>query len=402
MRNLVARHNPWWKGEKDYHFAKWEGMRIKWVPNWIKDISLKSFSLNFVIGPRQVGKTTGLKLMVNDLLKNVEAERIFYFNCDLSPDAYSLRKVMDAYLEFRRSLDHGSSFIFLDEVTGVKGWWRVVKGYVDLGAFKDDVLTITGSSSLKLRGDVEFFPGRRGMGKEITVYPLSFREFLEVHGVKVKTTGDANKDAKKAAVQEEEIKRAFGDYLKKGGFPLSINGDPRAEEDFIRAFEGEILRLGRSVSLSREVLSSIFKKAPSPLGYTTISKDTSGYSYKTVAEYLELLKSLLILDLARCKEREKILHRKEKKVFFIDPFMARSLSLWSGQEFLKGALYEWVVQSHLSRKFGEVFYFRNSYEIDCMAADLKIEVKAGKPHRKYPKSVEVLDEDTLPIFLAVI
>lgn len=402
MKNLVVRHNPWWKGEEDYHLMKWKEMKIRWVPNWIKNIQLKPFSLNFIIGPRQIGKTTGLKLLVDNLLKKVEVERIFYFNCDFSPDVYSLRKAIDSYLEFRESLGYSSSFIFLDEVTGVRGWWRVVKGYVDLGVFKDDVLTITGSSSLKLRGDVELFPGRRGMGREITVYPLSFREFLDVHGVKIKTSGDINKDAKKAAVYEEEIRRAFKAYLKKGGFPLPINEDPRGEEDFIKALEGELLRLGRSVSLAREIFSSIFKKAPSPLGYTTISKDTSGYSYKTVAEYLEVLKNLLVLDLANYKDGKKILHRKEKKVFFIDPFIARALSVWSGQEFLESALYEWVVQSHLLRKFGEVSYYRNSYEIDCMGADLKIEVKAGKPHRKYPKSVRILDEDTLPLFLAVV
>lgn len=402
MKNLMVRHNAWWKGEEDYHLAKWKGMKIRWVPKWIESIPLEPFSLNFIIGARQVGKTTGLKLLINKLLEKVDAERIFYFNCDFSPDAYSLRKVVDGYLEFRKSFGHGSSFIFLDEVTGVKGWWRVVKGYVDLGIFKDDVLTVTGSSSLKLRGDVELFPGRRGMGREITVHPLSFREFLEVHGMKVKTTGDMHRDTKKAALHEEEIKPVFEKYLEKGGFPLSINDDPRAAEDFIRAFEGEILRAGRSVSLTREIFSSVFKKAPSPLSYTTISKDTSGYSYKTVAEYLELLKNLLVLDLAICKEGKKIFHRKEKKIFFTDPFIAWALSSWSGQDFLRGALYEWVVQAHLLRKFGEVFYCRNSYEIDCVADGLKIEVKAGKPHRKYPKSVEVWDEDTLPLFLAVI
>lgn len=32
---------------------------------------------------------------------------------------------------------------------------------------------------------------------------------------------------------------------------------------------------------------------------------------------------------------------------------------------------------------------------------LKIEVKAGKPHRKYPKMVFILDKDNLPFWLAV-
>ena len=36
------------------------------------------------------------------------------------------------------------------------------------------------------------------------------------------------------------------------------------------------------------------------------------------------------------------------------------------------ALYEWIVQSHLKRRFGGVYYYRNSYEIDVIAGNLKI------------------------------
>jgi predicted AAA+ superfamily ATPase len=60
------------------------------------------------------------------------------------------------------------------------------------------------------------------------------------------------------------------------------------------------------------------------------------------------------------------------------------------------------VQSHLKRKFGEVFYYRNSYEIDVIAGNLKIEIKSKRAHRNYPKDVIILDENNLPLFLAVI
>ncbi|MGC8948397.1 MAG: ATP-binding protein, partial [Thermoprotei archaeon] len=50
-------------------------------------------------------------------------------------------------------------------------------------------------------------------------------------------------------------------------------------------------------------------------------------------------------------------------------------------------------------RFGEVYYFRNSLEIDIISGDLRVEIKAGKPHRKYPKGVIVLSEEDIPIFL---
>jgi predicted AAA+ superfamily ATPase len=398
---LLLKHNPWWKGEEDHHLSRWKGMKIRWVPSWIEEISLKPFSLNFVIGPRQVGKTTGLKILISKLLESRDPKEVVYFNCDFAPDFHALKKVLDRFLELRKSWGVSSSLVFLDEVTSTRGWWRLIKGYIDLGIFENDILTVTGSSSLRLRGEVELFPGRRGEGKEIVVYPLSFREFLRVQGIGVKVTGDLKRDMANASIKEEEILRAFQTYLRTGGFPASINEVPTATEDFLGAIEGEILRLGRSVSLVREILASIFQKAPSPLSYSTIASDTSGYSYKTVAEYLEVLKGLMILDIASFRENGRVLQRKEKKIFFLDPFIARTLSVWSGQEFLESALYEWVVQSHLLRKFGEVYYYRNSYEVDCIAGELKVEVKKGKPHRRYPKQVLVLEEN-LPMFLAVL
>jgi hypothetical protein len=39
--------------------------------------------------------------------------------------------------------------------------------------------------------------------------------------------------------------------------------------------------------------------------------------------------------------------------------------------------------------------------VDCIAGELKVEVKKGKPHRRYPKQVLVLEEN-LPTFLAVL
>jgi len=60
------------------------------------------------------------------------------------------------------------------------------------------------------------------------------------------------------------------------------------------------------------------------------------------------------------------------------------------------------VQEHLFRKFGEIYYFKNSYEIDCIAGKLKVEVKAGKPHRRYSRGVRVLEERDIPRFLVEI
>ncbi|MEM1546255.1 MAG: ATP-binding protein [Candidatus Methanomethylicia archaeon] len=400
MKELLFKQNPWWEGKKDYHVEKWESMKIRWIPKWIKNISLKPYSLNFIVGPRQTGKTTGVKLLIRKLLKEFRAESIFYFDCTLLADMESLRRVLDEYLEIKKLERIENSFIFLDEVTSLKDWWRIVKGYVDMGIFKNDVLIISGSSSLKLKREAELFPGRRGKGKDIFVLPLTFREFLEVNGIVIESTGKVEEDMKSLWRIEGGIREKFKVYLNVGGFPISINEDPTAELQLISSIESELLRTGKSLELTKAILSTIFKKAPSPLSFSTIGSDV-GVSYKTAQDYLEVLQNLFILNVALFK-RDEIKWRKERKFFFSDPFLTRTLSLWCGEKYLESAFYEWIVQEHLWRKFGSVYYFRNRFEIDCIAGSLKIEVKVGKPHRDYPKNVLILDLENLPIFLAVL
>jgi predicted AAA+ superfamily ATPase len=400
MRELILKQNPWFENRKDYHIEKWESMKIKWVPKWIDEVSLKPYSLNFIIGPRQTGKTTGIKLLINQLLKKNVPESIFYFDCTLLTTAESLIKVLDEYLEIKKSEKIRNSFIFLDEVTNLNGWWKIVKGYVDMGIFKDDVISISGSSSTKLKGEAELFPGRRGRGKDVLVLPLMFKEFLGIKGVEIKSEGNIESDMKNLWKIEDKIREEFKNYLKCGGFPLSMNEDPTAEAQLIASVESELLKAGKSLELTQAIVSSILRKAPSPLSFSTIGKDV-GVSYKTVQEYIETLQRLFVLSSALFKQNG-IKWRKERKFFFLDPFLAKTLSLWTGEKYLESAFYEWVVQAHLQRKFNSVYYFRNKFEIDCIANNLKVEVKVGKPHRNYPKDVLILDEKNLPLFLAVL
>ncbi len=88
----------------------------------------------------------------------------------------------------------------MDEVTSVREWWKIVKGYIDLGVFKNDIITVSGSSSLKLKGDIELFPGRRGKGSDLIVYPLSLKEFLFIKKISFNLTGVLELDMKTASL----------------------------------------------------------------------------------------------------------------------------------------------------------------------------------------------------------
>jgi hypothetical protein len=53
---------------------------------------LKTPSLNFVVGPRQVGKTTALKISIHDLLRRRNPKGTFYYSCDELSDYRELER----------------------------------------------------------------------------------------------------------------------------------------------------------------------------------------------------------------------------------------------------------------------------------------------------------------------
>ena len=384
--------NPWWENERweeeDKHLKTLKAQKIKWLPKWIKQISLEPFSLNFVIGPRQVGKTTGLKLLIREILNHLDKPKAaLYLNLEFFSTLAEFRDTIKKYLEIKKEEKIETSFIFLDEATRLPGWDRIVKGFIETGAFEKDVITVSGSSSMHLLKHADSFPGRKGRGRKIFVMPVNFKEFVEIHGA----------NPEKYYSNERKILKLFEKYLSSGGFPLSINNIP-FYEDFIESLEREVLEARKSIRIMRQIISEVLNIVPSATSFNAIGNKI-GISHYVVEEYLEILDDLFALKIAYWKDKRQVSFRKEKKIFFRDPFIFRAFSLISNKEIKYEALLEHVVQEHLFRKFREIYYFKNSYEIDCIAGNLKIEVKAGKPHRKYPKGVRILEEQDIPKFL---
>jgi predicted AAA+ superfamily ATPase len=381
----VAYMNPWWEGKEDYHMKQWKGQKIRWFPEWIKKISLRPFSLNFVLGPRQVGKTTGIKLLINEIMKENPPESVLYINIEVLPSYRELSELIREFQELKREEGIKTGYIFLDEASSLEGWWRGLKPLIDAGLLENDVVTVTGSSSLRVKRDIELFPGRRGSGKTIEVMPLPFPEYARVMGLK------------KPRLESERVTKLFEEYLQTGGFPGSINGLPM--DELLGAYIGEFVRFGKSLEIAKETFAALIKSAPSATSFRALAEMTSGYSYKVIQDYIEFFREIYILGISYLKQGNQVLYKREKKFFFRDPLLARLFSTWSGAELREDALYEWVVQEHIFRKFDEVYYFRNGYEVDVVANNLKIEVKAGKSHNKYPKDVKVLEREDVPFFL---
>lgn len=397
---LLGRQNVWWDGkiENDPHILQWKEHEQRWIPHQLEILPHKPFSLNIVIGPRQAGKTTLIKLAVEKLLKSgINPKSILYARCDEVLDAKQLREVIETFFAYSGSKE---SFIFLDEITDIDGWEKVMKGFIDDGDFKKTVVTVSGSNAYQLQKGAELFPGRRGNGKDIYMLPLNFREYLAVvdksliDKIPQLTELDSISvpDIRTILPMQNELQKHLHDYLQCGGFPLAVLSylkerkvSEEAKETYKSWIIGDILKNGKSDQLAREVLKVVLSKTPTPVSWEGIAQETTIKSPPTLSSYIELFERLFfILPLYALKpDKGTKEFAKNKKLHLFDPFLYHLSEEWCMQqvEHKEDVIAEAVLATHIARflaaKYGAyrvndyVGYWKNGYEIDVVAQTKK-------------------------------
>ena len=417
----MDEQNPWWTGERDEVYEEWQASEVRWVPEVVRRIEVQPFSLHFLVGARQVGKTTALKIFIHTLLgRGYNPRSIFYYSCDEIVDHRELGEVIDTYLSARREWGVKSSVIVLDEITFVEEWWRAIKSRIDRRRFKNDVLLITGSASMELVRQKEQFPGRRGKGKDFILHPLDFGKYVEIFGnLSLKKTTLRKPEQIESCIKANRIfsgrlKELFLMYLKTGGFPIPVvqhfsrgrisSGALKVYLDWLR---GDWRRAGRSDRYMKEVISYILQARLSPVSWLGIARETSISSPHTAQAYVETLENLLVARVLHLLSPQgRVMYRRNKKIHFTDPTIYRAFAGYTGVEVLEETLAESVAASHLSR-LCEVYFWRNSSEVDAVVLingeQVGFEVKWGVRAWRKPKHLSrvfLLDREMLPLFLA--
>lgn len=335
----LALQNPWWKnkleikGDEKVNEALQKKIKVLY--------KLKNKKNKIILGPRQVGKTSMLKLLIFDLImnKNIDPLNICYFSCE---PLSTKNDVIDVVKEFEKlSLGDSYKYIFLDEITQIPEWELAIKFILETRLSKRKTLIATGSNALLLKEGSERLPGRN-ISTELFL-PLSFREFLKKFGSwelkeKLKEVGTTNisnlskinKSALRLSIFSDEIESKFNFYLKTGGYLKAIYEllekrkiSEETYEIYVRWLLGDLSKINRKEHIFKSVLRGIIKNYGSKFSLHSIAKETEIKSHISVSDYLNILQSLLLTNqLYQLNYNKKIpAFRKERKTYFIDPFL---------------------------------------------------------------------------------
>ena len=171
-----------------------------------------------ITGIRRCGKSSLLKLMQEYLLNSgVKEDQIIAINFESLEFQEMNYKELYEYVK-KKIPTTKRAYLFFDELQRIERWEDAINSFrVDF----DCDIYITGSNSYLLSSEYSTYLSGRYV--EIKMYPLSFKEFIDFHGYKLKEYETPIGEKKKRAVNENdeivEIRDLFDAYMRYGGMP---------------------------------------------------------------------------------------------------------------------------------------------------------------------------------------
>ena len=264
--------------------------------------------IKVITGIRRCGKSYLLRnIFYKYLLKNNDKDHIIYIPLDIKENEYLLDG--NNFIKYIRTLikDSKKYYILIDEVQLMKDFVPVLNTFL----YEDNIeVYVTGSNAKLLSKDVvtEF----RGRGDEIHIYPLSFKEYMEVFD------GDQY--------------QGYEQYSIYGGLPytLSFDNDNERSKYLKELFEETYIRdiIERNKINNIEELNELLNIISSQIGSLTNphnlqntfkSEKNMILSDKTISNYLEyFIDSFLITKAERYDIKGKKYINTPYKSYFED------------------------------------------------------------------------------------
>lgn len=337
----ILHWNPWWRDpaaiERDKLIRALSNRRFRWRPPVFDAIEVDFRRIHTLRGPRQVGKSTTAKRIIQELLERGE-RRILYFSFDLSTTNADIAEVVHRARQLHPAPE-GPWYLFLDEVTTMPDWQLGVKYIVDSGLSEEDFILCTGSSARNVGS--EQLPGRKGSGRHYVQLPVSFRDFCTgALGIDLPQetitpgqiiTPEGIRLLRRVNLAASDLERAWRIYQEVGGFPAAI-------EDYLTAGEvgegtvemlwdiiaGDVRDLGRSEVAVLKLLERVGRSLGAPLAWESLAEDMD-VSQPTARDYVEVLARsfILLMVFAWDTSGKGLSARKQRKVHCADPLLGR-------------------------------------------------------------------------------
>ena len=341
----ILRQNRWWNEpgwkESDPHLRELRNQPQRLPAPVIDQIPLDEPGIHTLRGPRQVGKSTALKLLVERTIEAWAPRRVAYLALDLLEGRPLAELAATVHRTKELAATPEPMLLLLDEVTVVDGWQTAIKALWDDGTLREDIVVCTGSSAVDLhRGAAERLPGRRGGGADHALFPHSFATFatvldetippspeLSVEDIVSARGRDALRDAQ---AHGPRLAGALERYLSFGGLPHAIaeafTGERTPSERTLAVSHDTLLREAQRRGASRAavhaLLERLIRSLGSSLSWTSLAQDMA-VSQPTARDYVEFLAAsyqLLPVYSWRADSGTPALGR-DKKLYFADPLM---------------------------------------------------------------------------------
>jgi len=229
----------------------------------------------------------------------------------------------------------------LDEIQEVEKWEKWVLSMQEL---KKAHLIISGSNAKLLSRELSTLLTGRHL--DITVLPISFKEFLKFNNVFIKSKLDF-------ISQEIEIKSFFRDYLEKGGFPEVVLRDNKREilltyfKDILEKDLIKRYKIRKSEGL-KELLNFYFSNVSSLITFSSLEKSLkiSADTIEKFSSYFE--NAYLLFFLKRFSFKVKEQEKSPRKVYAIDTGLVNAVGFRFSENL--GKLAENIAFLELQRK----------------------------------------------------
>jgi len=367
----LTEHNPWWLDTaaiaQDRMISDYNASSFKWDPRLKKTFQWDADVIYVLRGPRQVGKSTLLKLQIRDFIRSgTQPRRVFYWPCDLVGGPENLVAIVSAYLDLTRRDQTGRSYIFLDEISSVRDWQKGIKSLYDSGRLRNCTVVLTGSHSIDLRKASETLARRRGDVHRLKdqlpdkiLLPMKFSEYVdersEIIGKFVLDLdllkrerrhtiwsqicqGSLPKEIKELEIVGKGVQQLFDEFLITGGIPKTIDtylttGSISRDiyDGYVELLLRDITRWNGNELILRQIVRRLADTLATPVTLNNLREETDVSSHHTTGTYLDFLRDSFVVTAIHKldKNKDAPVFRNSRKVHFEDPFLFHALRAWS-------------------------------------------------------------------------